>query len=276
MFPYVQVEPPVFQFGHCLLSCQWDSLGSTEKSHELSLFFTLSTNTPSSSPHSIYFPRLNNFRSLSFSPQERCSSPSVFWMPDSLQNVHVSVSVESLELDPAVIRPCHKWWVEGKNYIPWCSLDLLSTLLLVQTRTFFTLFATWPHSWSIPSLVPTRISKAKLLSSWVTNIHTLVSGITLPQGKGFALVLFKLPEVPVGPFHQPGKASGSQHNHLVYQPFKLGILDTEIILEPEGKTQNIFLEICLLPQQLIRAHWVSSSERNELTVLSIGIQILYS
>lgn len=188
-------------------------------------------------------------------------------MPDSLQCVHVSVPVESLELDPALIWPCHKWWVEGKNYIPWCSLDLLSTVLLVQTRTSFTLFATWAHSWSIPSLVPTRISKEKLLSSWVTNIHTLVSGVSLPQGKDFALVLFELPEVPVGPFHQPGKVPGSQHNHLVYQLFKVEIVETEIILESGGKTQNVFLEICLLPQQLIRVHWVSSLQRNELTVL---------
>lgn len=111
------------------------------------------------------------------------------------------------------------------------------------------------------SLVPTRISKAKPLSSWVTNVHALVSGVVLPQGKDFALALFELPEFPVGPFLQPSKASGSQHNHLVYQLFKVGIEEMEIILEPEGKTQNIFLEICLLLQQHIRVIWVDQAQK---------------
>lgn len=113
----------------------------------------------------------------------------------------------------------------------------------------------------MPSLVLTGISKAKPHSSWVSNIHTLVSGVALPQGQDFAPVLFELPEAPVGQFLQPGKASGSQHNPLVYQPFKVGIEEMEIILEPEGKTQNIFLEICLLPQQVIRVHWVDQAQK---------------
>lgn len=187
-------------------------------------------------------------------------------MPDSLQDVHVSLAVGSQEHHPALMMwPCHKWWVEGKNYIPWCPLDLLSTLLLMQPRTSLTLFATRAHSCSVPSLVPTRIYKAKPLSIYWC----------LPQGKDFALVLLKLPQVPVGPCLQPGKACGNHHNHLLLSAIQSRNCGHGKNFRRENikcLPRNLFTITATHQSALSRLTW----ERKGLTVSSIGIQILYS
>jgi len=97
---------------------------------------------------SLPFCRLDSPRSLSISSYDRCSSPFIILVGlDSLRCAHVSPVLGSIALDPA----CR---AEQRGRITLS--DMLSTLILLQTRGMLAAFAVRVHFWLMVSWACTR------------------------------------------------------------------------------------------------------------------------